>query len=68
MRLMISGDGEHTISVSQKDERCFNRHSEYDYSNCRIIVLKIEEDADDLDGLKIKYMKGVSGWDRESHA
>lgn len=67
MRLMVSQDGEYTISVSQKDERCFDRHSEYDYSNCRIIVLRIEEDSDSLDGLKVKYMQGVSGWDRESH-
>ena len=27
MRLMVSQDGEYTISVSQKDERCFDRHS-----------------------------------------
>ena len=68
MRLKVAGAGEHTISVSQVDERCFNRHSEYDYSNVRIIVLKIENDADNLKDLNIKYMKGVSGWERESHA
>ena len=59
MRLIVGGEGEHTISVSQTDERCFSRHSEYDYSNCRMIILKIEQDSDNLDGLKIKYMKGV---------
>ena len=57
----------HTISVYQKDERCFSRHSEYDYSNTRIILLKIEEDSDNLDNLKLKYIKGCSGWDREVH-
>lgn len=67
MRLIVSGEGEHTISVSQTDERCFNRHSNYDYSNCRMIVLKIEKDSDVIDDLQLKYMKGVSGWDRETH-
>ena len=67
MRLVVSAPGEHTISVSQVDERCFNRHSEYDYSNCRIIVCKIEKDAEKLEDLEIKYVKGCSGWDRETH-
>ena len=68
MRLIVFHEGEHHISVSQKDERCFNRHSQYDYSNCRIIVMNIEEDSDSIDGLKVQYMKGAQGWDRESHA
>ena len=67
MRLIVTGSGEHTISVYQKDERCFSRHSEYDYSNVRIILSKIEEDSDDLANLKLKYIKGCSGWDREVH-
>ena len=58
-RLIVFHEGEHTISVSQKDERCFNRHSSYDYSNCRIIVMKIEKDADGLEGLEVKYMQGA---------
>ena len=67
MRLMVSGSGEHIISVSQTDERCFSRHSNYDYSNCRIIVLKVEKDGNSLEELEIKYIQGVSGWDRETH-
>ena len=67
MRLMISSSGEHTVSVSQTDSRCFSRHSEYDYSNCRMILMEITEDADSLDKLKVKYLKGASGWDRETH-
>jgi hypothetical protein len=67
MRLMLTGEGEHTISISQVDERCFNRHSEYDYSNCRIIVAKIEEDSESIEKIKLKFMKGVAGWDREAH-
>ena len=68
LRLVVSGSGEHIISVSQTDERCFSRHSNYDYSNCRIIVLKVEKDANTLEELEVKYIKGVQGWDRESHA
>jgi len=67
MRLVVTNAGEHTISVSQTDERCFNRHSEYEYSNCRMIICKIEKDADTIEGLEIKYLKGSSGYDRETH-
>lgn len=67
MRLVVTADGEHTVSVAQTDERCFNRHSQYEYSNCRIIICKIEKDADKIDDLEIKYLKGSSGYDRETH-
>lgn len=67
MRLLVPGDGEHTISVAQTDERCFSRNSDYDYSNCRIIVLKIERDADTIKDLQLTYVNGMSGWDRDSH-
>ena len=56
IRLFLTGDGEHTISCSQKDERCFNRHSDYEYSNCRVIVYKIDKDADTLEELQITYL------------
>mmetsp|Transcript_5690 Transcript_5690/g.9022 ORF Transcript_5690/g.9022 Transcript_5690/m.9022 type:complete len:264 (+) Transcript_5690:873-1664(+) len=68
MRLKVSGDGEHTITVNQTDERCFSRDSSYDYSYCRLVIFKIEEDADNLDEIKMSYVRGVSGWDRETHA
>jgi len=67
MRLIVSQDGEHTITIAQTDERCFSRKSNYDYSNCRIIIARIEQDSDSLDNLKIKFLKGVSGWDRDTH-
>ena len=63
----MTGDGEHTISCSQKDERCFSRHSDYEYSNCRLIVFKIEKDSDKLEELDIKYLQGTASWDRETH-
>ena len=63
----MTGDGEHTISCSQKDERCFNRHSDYEYSNCRLIVYQIVKDSDKLEELEIKYLLGTASWDRETH-
>ena len=67
LRLYLTDAGEHTISVSQKDERCFGRHSDYEYSNCRLIVFKIEKDSDTLDNLEIKYLQGTASFDRETH-
>lgn len=68
MRLLVPADGEHTISVAQTDERCFNRNSDYDYSHCRMIILKIEKDADTIEELEVTYVSGISGWDRDTHA
>ena len=67
MRLMVTGDGEHTVSVSQTDARCFSRNDDYDYSNCRMIVMKIMKDSDKLENLELKYIKGGCGYDRETH-
>jgi hypothetical protein len=67
MRIMVSAAGEHTISVSQIDERCHNRHDEYDYSNCRVILAKIEKDSDNHKDLELKYIKATANQDRETH-
>ena len=48
-RLIIESDGFHTISVAQKDKRCFLRNTEYDYSFCRIILIKIDVNKTDID-------------------
>lgn len=50
MRLIVSGDGQHTISVAQKDERCLPKGCGYEYSNCRVMLLKIDTDLEDEDG------------------
>jgi hypothetical protein len=67
MRLVVSNSGEHTISISQTDERCFNRHTEYDYSNCRVLISKIEKDGDSIADLDLKYIKATAAQDRETH-
>ena len=71
VRLLIESDGEYTISVSQKDQRCCLRDSGYEYSYCRIILVKIDvekTDADnDGDNLEIDYIKGDASWNRDTH-
>ena len=67
MRLMVTQDGEHTISVSQIDERCYSRHSDYDYSNVRMIVMRITQDSDKLEELEMVFEKSTAGWDRDTH-
>lgn len=60
MRLVVSGDGEHTISVSQTDERCFGRNSDYDYSYCRVILARVEKDSDEIVDLDLKYIAATA--------
>ena len=67
IRLVVTGDGEHTISVAQTDDRCFKRDSPYDYSNCRMIIVQIVEDGDSLEKMKLRYVRGISDWDRDTH-
>lgn len=67
MRLIVSNSGEHTVSVSQTDERCFSRNSDYDYSYCRMILAKIAKDSDSLESLELSYVKSAAGQNRETH-
>ena len=47
------------------------RGVEYDYSNCRIMLLKIDTDKTDIDNdgdnLEIDYVAGTQSWDRDTH-
>lgn len=71
MRLVVPQDGEHCIAVSQKDIRCHLRGTDYEYSNCRVIVMKIDLDKtdifDDGDNLDVIYVKGDQGMDRDTN-
>jgi hypothetical protein len=71
MRLIIAEDGQHTVSVAQKDARCFKRGVEYEYSNCRMIIMKIDVEKTDVDedgdNLEVEYIAGTQSWDRETH-
>jgi hypothetical protein len=50
--------------VIQTDERCFNRKVEYEYSNVRLIVMKIENP--DQDKKVLTYKNGKMGWMRDT--
>lgn len=71
IRLIIEADGEHCISVAQKDERCFLRDSQYEYSNCRVILMKIDLEKTDIDedgdSLEVDFIASTQSWDRETH-
>jgi hypothetical protein len=57
--------GFQTISVSLKDERCYNRYSKYVYSNCRIIVVRSEDG--ELSG-DLTFISGTKGYqDRDTY-
>lgn len=63
VRFVVENDGDCTISVAQKDKRCFSRRSGYDYSNCRLIVMKIDVEKTDLDEdgdtFEVDYVDGT---------
>ena len=63
--MVVSEDGEHTITVNQVDERCYMRNSDYEYSYCRALVCKVEEYSENVDKLKLKYLKGDTTWRRD---
>jgi len=71
LRLLLDSDGEHTVSVAQKDARCFSRDAEYEYANCRVVLMKIDTEKTDVDedgdNLEVDYIKGDSSWDRDTH-
>ena len=72
-RMVVEGEaGRMTVSVAQKDDRCFPRNAAYDYSNCRIILMKIDTDLTDADEdgdkLEDSYIGvATSPYDRDMH-
>ena len=56
--------GHHYLAISQTDERCFDRKIDYDYSNVRLIVAKIEN-PDEEDKI-LTYKNGKMGQDRDT--
>lgn len=64
IRFQINGaGGHHYLSINQTDDRCFDRHVDYDYSNVRLIVAKIEN-PDEEDKI-LTYKNGKMGQDRD---
>ena len=62
----IKTAGHHTVSVSQKDERCFHRNSGYEYNNCRFIIMKINNSQNLTSG--VTFISGTKGYqDRDTY-
>ena len=63
-KLLVTEDGPITISVAQKDKRCMERDSGYDYKFCRLIVMKVGSEIKDCN---FTYVDGIKGKKRELH-
>jgi hypothetical protein len=55
-KMTISKGGKHTISVSQRGERMFDRDEDYKYSCARVIISSLSGGSDG-----VKYIKGGIG-------
>lgn len=65
LRFVVANPGGHCyLQVIQTDERCFDRKVQYDYSNVRLIVCKIEDPESDKKTLI--YKNGKSGYMRDT--
>lgn len=56
----VGGTGKHSFSCSQKAARMFPRGSDYEYSNCRMILMKLNNGENLNDG--VTYVKGGKGF------
>ena len=64
IRFVVSAPGgHHYLSINQTDDRCFDRHLDYDYSNVRLIVAKIEDP--EAEEKRLIYKNGKMGQDRD---
>jgi len=66
--MTIDTAGNHTISVSQKDQRCVPLEAKYDYTNCKIVVIKLEVPAAAHLDCGCEYIGGSKGFmDRDAY-
>ena len=56
------GDGKYTVSLSQKDNRFYDKNNDIKYSQCRLVIAKVKDDG-------LEYVKTVTGiWKRDTYA
>ena len=71
VRFKVHSDGPATISVTQKDKRCFPRGSDYKYSYVKMILAKIDLENtnihEDGDKVELEYIKGNKSASRDTH-
>lgn len=67
LRFSVEAPGGHGyLQVIQTDERCFDRKIAYEYSNVRLIVMKIENPGEDSKSARVTYKNGKMGWMRDT--
>ena len=63
--MKIDTPGEHTVSVSQFDQRCAPLNSQHEYTNCKIVVVRAVQGSLDQGVVFIKGQKGFM--DRDAY-
>jgi len=59
---ILSGEGDYTISLSQKDNRFYDENNDIKYSQCRLVIAKKNDD-------ELEFVKCVTGiWKRDTYA
>ena len=58
-KIDVTSKCEQTFAVSQKDERCYARNTNHEYSNCRVILVKSKNNKDLSSGLE--FIRGTKG-------
>ena len=61
IKMKIEDDGEQTFSVSQKGARMFPRNTEYEYSSCRVMIIRSSNGEDLNDG--VEFIGGTRGYE-----
>ncbi len=65
LRFTVEGSGGHCyLQVNQTDQRCFDRKVAYEYSNVRLIVMKIENPGETVK--VVTYKNGKMGYMRDT--
>lgn len=64
-KLKVTTDGPITVSIAQEDKRCMARDSAYDYTFCRMILMKVGNA--ETPGCEVTYIAGTKGRKRDLH-
>lgn len=64
MKIKVSTPGEYNFSISQRDSRFFEEGTKYDYSPCRAMLVKTN-DQGDLSTAKVIKFKDDLGRDTD---
>ena len=66
IKINLNMDGDQTFSVSQRDKRTVSSMIRFDYSNCRMILMKLKNFQDISGG--VEFIAGGKGYkDRDAY-